>query len=324
METHNSITDSLWVEKYRSKNLDDLILPENYRKKFQEYIDNKNIPNLLFVGPAGSGKTSLARILTSKQGILSHPSSNLLEANGSSQYTRGIGFVEKVIEPFLKTMPFGDDKLRVVFIDECDYLTDESFASQRGIIEKYESTGRFIYTANYISKIPEPVKSRLQVFTFNKIPINFVTDYCKKILKSENVEYKKEYLNFVIKELYPDVRKIVNILQKNNIDGKIILSKDSTLTDEKKLTNNVVEIISAIKRKESGRINKLISGIVSSLNETDLDFRNVYSSLFYNKNVPVPAKIIVNKYTNSHGNCLVPSMHFCAMVFEICKCLSKG
>ncbi|MBU0777908.1 AAA family ATPase, partial [Patescibacteria group bacterium] len=225
METYNNIS-KLFVEKYRPKILDDLILPENYRKKLQEYIDDKNIPNLLFVGPAGSGKTSLARILTSKKGVLSSPSSNLLIANGSSKSARGIGFVDDIIEPFLKTMPFGNDKLRIVFIDECDYMTNDSFESQRGVIEKYEKQGRFLYTANYLSKIPEPVRSRFQIFTFDKIPINFVTKYCINILESENINFKKDDLDYVVKELYPDVRKIVNTLQKNSIDNKLIIGKD--------------------------------------------------------------------------------------------------
>lgn len=317
------IENSLWVEAYRAKNLDDLVLPDNYRLKFQEYINNREIPNLLFVGPAGSGKSSLARILTSKNGVLSSPRNNLLSANGSAKKTRGISFVDDVIEPFLKTMPFGNDKLRIVFIDEADFLTDDSFASQRGVIEKYESNGRFIYTANYISKIPSAIQSRFQIFKFTQIPINFVTEYCKNILETENVEYKEEDLNFVIKELYPDIRKIVNTLQKNNVDGKIILGKDSTLTVEKKLINNIVELISSVKRKEKERINKLIGVIVNSLNGMDLEFRNIYSTLFFSKNIPVPVKIIINQYTNSHGQCLVPNMHFMAMIFEIIKCLNE-
>jgi len=316
--------NGLWVEKFRPKTLKDLVLPDNDRAKFQEYIDNKEIPNLLFVGPPGSGKSSLARILTSKQGILSHPSNNLLSINGSAKKTRGISFVDAIIEPFLKTMPFGNDRFRIVFVDECDFMTTESFESQRGIIEKYESNGRFLWTANYLSKIPPEIQSRFQTFKFTQIPINFVTKYCKNILETEKVKFKKEDLNFVIKELYPDVRKIVNTLQKNNIGGELILGKDSTLTNEKKLISIITEIIFAIKKKESGRINKLMTGVVNLLSEMDLDFRNVYTSLFYNNNIPVPAKVIINKYTNLHGSCLVPSMHFCAMIFEICKCLSGG
>jgi len=318
------IENSLWIESYRPKVLKDLILPDNYREKFQSYIDNREIPHLLFVGPPGSGKSSLARILTSKQGILSHPSNNLLSINGSAKKTRGISYVDDVIEPFLKTMPFGNDRFRIVFIDECDFMTTESFESQRGIIEKYESNGRFLWTANYLSKIPPEIQSRFQIFKFTQIPINFVTDCCKNILETENIEYKKEDLNFVIKELYPDIRKIVNTLQKNSVNGKLILGKDSTLTNEKNLINNVVEVVFAVKKKETNRINKLITNIVDSLNIIDIDFRNIYTSLFYNNNIPVSAKVIINKYTNSHGNCLVPSMHFCAMVFEICKCLSGG
>lgn len=317
------LISSLFVEKYRPKIIEDLILPDNYRKKFSDYINCKEIPHLLFVGPPGSGKTSLARILTSRNGILSSPGNNLLMANGSAQSTRSIKYVENVIEPFLKTQPFGNDKLKVVFIDECDYLTDESFESQRGIIEKYEQQGRFLWTANHLSKIPPEVQSRFQVFTFKQIPINFVTKYCVDILESEQIKFEKDDLNFIIKELYPDIRKIVNTIQKNTIENELVLNKDSTLTIEKKLIDTVIDIVSAIKRKENGRINKLVTSVVNLLNEINLDFRSVYGSLFYNNNIPIPAKVIINKYTNTHGNCLVPSMHFCAMIFEICQCLGK-
>lgn len=322
METYNDIIDSLWTEKHRPKKLDDLILSDNYRNKFQEYINNRNIPNLLFVGSAGSGKSTLSRILTSKRGILSLPSSNLLCANGSAKRTRGISYVDNVIEPFLKNNPSGDDKIKVVYIDECDYLTEECFKSLRSTIEEYVNVGRFIWTANYIAKIPNEIQSRFQIFRFFQLPINYVTEYCHKILNTENIKYNKDDLNFIIKEIYPDVRKIVNTLQRNTINGKLIINQNSSLTLEKNLVENVIEIISASKKNEKAKVNKLINVIANSLNEVDLDFRNIYSSLFYDKRVSVPSKIVINNYTNSHTSCLVPSMHFMSMILDVIKTLN--
>lgn len=315
---------SLWVEKFRPKKLEDLVLSELYREKFQEYIDKKEIPHLLFTGPAGSGKSSLARILTSKNGIMSHPSGNVIQINGSSKSERGIEYVDRVIEEFLKSSPDGNDKIKIVYIDECDNMTKDSFRSLRGIIEKYENTGRFLCTANYISKIPPEIQSRFQTFSFKQISINFVTDYCKNILTNEGVEYKNEDLNILIKEVYPDIRKIVNTMEKNTIKRKLILSKDSTLVNEKKIITFISQLISYVKNKNMNMVSKSVTNIVEILNDTDLDYRNIYSSLFFNNDIPVPVKIIVNDYTNSHDECLIPSMHFCAMLFKIITCVNGG
>lgn len=315
---------SLWVEKFRPKKLEDLVLSELYREKFQEYIDKKEIPHLLFTGPAGSGKSSLARILTSKNGIMSHPSGNVIQINGSSKSERGIEYVDRVIEEFLKSSPDGNDKIKIVYIDECDNMTKDSFRSLRGIIEKYENTGRFLCTANYISKIPPEIQSRFQTFSFKQISINFVTDYCKNILTNEGVEYKNEDLNILIKEVYPDIRKIVNTMEKNTIKRKLILSKDSTLVNEKKIITFISQLISYVKNKNMNMVSKSVTNIVEILNDTDLDYRNIYSSLFFNNDIPVPVKIIVNDYTNSHDECLIPSMHFMAMIFKIINCVNGG
>ena len=128
------IVNSLWVEKYRPKKIKDLVLPESYTTSFEIYIKNLEIPHLLLFGPPGSGKTCTAQIITSKEGIINNKNDNLLEINGSSKECRGIGYVEEVIEPFLKTPPAKPDKYKIVFIDEADFLTDASFSSMRNIM----------------------------------------------------------------------------------------------------------------------------------------------------------------------------------------------
>jgi len=320
------IVNSLWTEKYRPKKIEDVVLPDEYRTTFTKFIQRRDIPGLLLAGPPGSGKSTLARILSSKYGIMSNPNDNLLEINGSAKDTRGISFVQDVIEPFLKTPPI-QDSFKIVFIDESDYLTDNAYNSLRHIIEKYSKYCRFIFTCNYISKIPEPIQSRLETYMFKQFPVEFVYDYSKSILEKESVKYSEADLKYVVESLYPDIRKITSSLQRNALSGELKINKDIVLSNEKLLLSSTVEVISFTQNKENSKIGKVLTQIVETLNEQDLDFRNVYSTLFFMKNVPIPAKIIINKYSSSHNDCLIPSMHYMAMIFEIMKVIqeySKG
>lgn len=317
------VVNSLWVEKYRPKKLDDLVLPEEYRSDFQKCIEEREVLNFTFHGPPGGGKTALARILASKNGILQNPGDNLLEINGSAKETRGINFVQDVIEPFLKIPPAGNDKHRIVFIDEADYMTDAAFSSLRSIIERYSSNGRFIATCNYLSKFPEAIQSRFQIYAFKQLPLEFVMDYCRKVLVSEKVEFSDRDLKFVVENLYPDIRKIVNGLQRSSMSGKLKVNQDVILTTEKVLISSIVEIANAISNNEDHRVNSLITTMIGQLSSQDLEFRSVYSTLFFTEGLPIPVKVIVNKYSNEHGDCLIPSMHFMSMVFEIVKALQS-
>lgn len=314
----SEIENSLWIEKYRPKKIEDLKLPEDYMKDFKYFIKNQNIPHLLLHGPPGSGKTTVSRVLCSKNGIVSKPKDNVLNLNGSSKKTRGISFVEEVIEPFLKYPPVGNDPFRVVFIDESDQLTTDSFRSLRGIIEKYTKFGRFILTCNYISKIPDPLQSRFGsgIYLFDKIPTEFVMNYCEFILNNENVKYKKEDIKYITDSLYPDVRKIVGILQRNSSTGELVL-QENILTSEKKLIVLVNDLIELLKNGEIKKVNKNMTDILNLVNTPGLQFKNVYEQLFFTKGIPVPCKIIINKYSNDHNFCLSPSMHFMGMIFEI-------
>ena len=317
----SELMDSIWVEKYRPKKLEDLALPEQYTNDFKRMIAKCELPNLLFSGPPGGGKTTLARVLCSKNGVLFSKEDNMLQVNGSARKTRGIGFVDEVIEPFLKHPP-GGDKYRIVFIDEADKFTSDGYDSLRALIEKYHvAYGRFIFTCNYLSRIPDPVQSRFIPYTFSQIPKEFVLRYCKTILDSEKVGYKDADIKVAITNLYPDVRKIVNALQRASWEGELKLSEKDVITTERKVVTFIRQIISFIEKGQGNKIGGAVNSIVDIVSAQDLEYRNVYTELFFGENIPAPAKIIINKYSNGHQNALVPHMHFMAMVFDIIKSL---
>jgi replication factor C small subunit len=318
------IENSLWVERYRPKIIEDVILPDQYAAEIKAFVKKQDIPNLLFHGAPGSGKSTIARIICGPNGVLQIPKSNLLEANGSSREARSINFVQEVIEPFLKVPPAGQDRYKLVFLDEIDNLTQDSFKSLRGVIEKYQTRyARFIGTCNYISKVPDPLQSRFTMFAFKQIPMDYVEAYATKILKEEKIKYTEEDVRFIVENLYPDVRKVVNTLQRNTNTGTLTINRDIALTTEKALIGSIVEIMNFIKGGTPAKINKEMGNVIKLLDKPDLEFGNVYEQLFKHKAVPVAAKIIVNKYSRDHLNCLVPSMHCSAMVFEMIQSASQ-
>lgn len=313
----------IWVEKYRPKTIDEMILPDKYRNDFKRIVERQDLPHLLFSGPPGGGKTTIARILCSKHGVIFKPRDNLLFVNGSSKKQRSIAFVDEIIDAFLSHPPV-KDRYKVVLVDEADNMSPDAYRSLRGLIEKYQITyGRFIFTCNYPSNIPDPLRSRFIHYKFQQIPKDFVVEHVKKILDNEKIEYEDKSVNFVVDNLYPDVRKIVQVVRQNTYGGKLDVGEDDVRTNERLILTNVFEIISFVEKGQFQKVGGCVDQIISILSTDEVDYRQLYTTLFYEPKIPAHAKIIVNKYTNNHNQSVVPSMHFTAMVFEMIKALKQ-
>jgi len=317
------IANSLWVERYRPKKISELVLPDQYVEDFNICIQKQEISHFLFSGSPGSGKTCVAQILCSKEGIIQNKNDNVLEVDGSAKASRGITFVEDVIEQYLKIPPAQPDKYKIVFIDEADQLTEAAFKSLRHIMEKYSRHSRFILTCNYVSKIEDAVQSRCQHYVFKQMPVEFVIGYGKTILESEKISYDEKDLKFVVDQLYPDIRKIIGVLQKCSQSGKLKTDKNSIYSTEKIIISGIIEMIGFIQGGQDHKINAIINNIVQLVGDMDLDYRTIYTDLFFRETVPTVAKIIINKYSNGHADCLLPNQHFLSMVFEIIQALQK-
>jgi hypothetical protein len=209
-----SVLDTLWFEKYRPNKLDDLILDPEVKKRIQNFVDAKAIPHLLLVGSAGIGKTSLAKILIDE--VLN---CEALTINASDE--GGIDTIRTKVKDFASCVSF-DGGLKVVVFGEADGLSKAAQDSLKEIIEDCSGTTRFIFTANDISKLSEPIVSRCQRFDIKFSEKSYVKA-CANVLKTEGVTFVPTDLLKLLRSCYPDFRLAIGEMQSNVIDGAFVL-----------------------------------------------------------------------------------------------------
>jgi replication factor C small subunit len=206
----------LWVEKYRPSTVDGYVfVDQSQREQVQQWIKDGSIPHLMLSGSAGTGKTTLAKLLINELGVDEY---DVMWANGSKE-ARKIEWVDKLIG-FCQTMPFG--KFKVVLIDEADYMNKDSVQpALRNLMEDYSQTVRFILTCNYPHKIIAPIHSRCQGFHIVKTDHVEFTARVATVLLEENVTFDMDVLDSYVKATYPDLRKCLNLVQLNSQTGEL-------------------------------------------------------------------------------------------------------
>lgn len=253
--------NSLWVEKYRPKLLSDMVLGDS-NKVFIEKFRNADIPTLLFTGNPGTGKTTLAKIIVTE--LLD---TQYLYINASDE--NGIDTIRTKVVGFAQTRGLTEN-VKVIILDEADGLSPESQRALRNVIEEYSKHTRFILTANYKHRIIEPLRSRCQTFelTYDKAA---VANRIYHILEEENVTFDKPVVDQIIKEFFPDIRQIINKVQKHTVNGSLL--KDSEI-----INNGFIQDI--YKLITSGHVLKVRQYMIQKQELFNNDFQKLLRELF--------------------------------------------
>jgi len=257
---------SLWVEKYRPNKLDDYVGNEHLKTKVAGYIETGDVPHLLLYGKAGTGKTTLAKL------IVKSIECDYMIINASDE--NGVDTLREKIKNFASSMGFKPYKIMI--LDEADYLTGPGQAILRNLMETFSGHCRFILTCNYVEKIIEPVQSRCQTFQIIPPTKKDVAVQVSKILKNEEIEFDVKDLVPIIDAAYPDIRKILNTCQLNSNKGKLMVDVQNLLDNDYKA--KIVEILSS-KDDKRNKYMKLRQTIIDS---KVTDFTDLYTTL-YNK-----------------------------------------
>tara|TARA_Y100000593_G_scaffold27373_1_gene54725 strand:+ start:12573 stop:13511 length:939 start_codon:yes stop_codon:yes gene_type:complete len=260
----------LWVEKYRPKTIDECILPENIKKSFQEFVDNKEIPNLLLTGSAGVGKTTVARALCEQM------SCDYILINGSEE--SGIDVLRNKIKNFASTVSLSGGN-KVVILDEADYLNQTSTQpALRGFIEEFSRNCRFILTCNFSNRIISPLHSRCSVVEF-KIPksqkVVLALAFMKRvkgILDDNLIKYNPQVVAELIEKYFPDWRRVLNELQRYSASGEIDVGILTTISDK-----SFHDLIDILKTKKFSEIRRWVADNLDS--EPSLLYRKLYDTI---------------------------------------------
>ncbi len=282
----------LWVEKYRPRHIDECILPQETKKIFLDFVNNKEIPNLLLCGTSGVGKTTVAKALCNEFGA------DFVLINGSEE--RNIDTLRVKIKQFASTVSLTvDGGPKIVILDEADYLNPQSTQpALRGFIEEFSKNCRFIFTCNYKNRIIQPLHSRCSVIDFtiqaSQKP-QIATGIFQRILQiltDEKVDYNEKVVVEVVNKFFPDFRRMLNEIQKYSASGKIDSGILANLDDE-----SLNELLSFIKEKEFSKMRKWVA--LNIHNDPQTIYRKIYDSFFTKfENTSVPqAIIILSDYT---------------------------
>ena len=309
----------LWVEKYRPKTIEECILPESTKRTFKDFLDKGEIPNMLLAGPAGCGKTTVAKALCNELGV------DYYVINGSDE-GRFLDTVRNTAKNFASTVSLSSTaRHKVIIIDEADNTTNDVQLLLRAFVEEFHGNCRFIFTCNFKNKILEPLHSRCAVIEFSiggkQKPV-IAAQFFKRIqtiLDSEGIEYDNKVLVELINKHFPDWRRVLNECQRYSTSGKIDSAILATFSDV-----SVNDLIKNLKKKNFTEVRKWV---VNNLdNDSGVLLRRIYDALLTSlENNSIPAAVlIIAKYQYQIAFVADQEINFLAALTELmCECEFK-
>jgi replication factor C small subunit len=258
---------TLWVEKYRPIKLDDYIGNDHLKETVKAFIDKKDVPHLLLHSSSpGTGKTTLAKL------IAKNVPCDLMYINASDE--NSVESMRTKIKGFASTTGF--NSLKIIILDESDFLSQESMACLRNLLETFSVSTRFILTCNYVEKIISPLVSRCQTYQINPISKKEVAIHLKGILDKESIEHTTEDIGYIVNTYYPDIRKVINFAQQSVLDSKIKISRHDAIGLDVK--NKMIELL-----KTSTSLSKTFNEIRQLVADNDIKMFDEYYALLYEK-----------------------------------------
>ena len=300
-----SVKHSLWVEKYRPTQLDNYIGNDHLKSKVSVYLESGDIPHLLLFGRAGTGKTTLAKLL------VNNIDCDYLYINASDE--NSVDVVREKVKNFASTLGFKD--MKVIILDECDYITPNAQAALRNLMETFSKNCRFILTCNYVERIIDPIQSRCQSFQIIPPDRKQVAQHLANILTNESVEYDIKDIVTIVNSGYPDIRRVINGSQRQVVNSKLVIDENTITQNDYK--TKVLDIIQTQDKKNAFQnIRQLLA------DSKVTDFSDLFRLMFdtvddWGKGHIAECILILSKYQQSDAVVVDKEINIMAMFVEI-------
>tara|TARA_R100001443_G_C3346466_1_gene175735 strand:+ start:677 stop:1609 length:933 start_codon:yes stop_codon:yes gene_type:complete len=305
LDLEKIMSNTLWVEKYRPSNLDTYIGNDHLKDKVSVYLESGDLPHLLLYGKAGTGKTTLAKIL------VKNIECDYLYINASDE--NNVETVRTKVKNFASTMGFKDYK--IIILDECDYITPNAQAALRNLMETFSKHCRFILTCNFVERIIDPIQSRCQSFQIIPPSKKEVAKHIHNILLKENVMSDMKDLKVLIDSGYPDIRRVINSAQRNVVKDKLKLDTTSIIQNDYKL-----KLLKILKTQDKKTAFKDIRQLL--LDNKITDFADLFRLLYdevddWGKGHVAECILIIARYELSDGQVPDKEINAMAMLIEL-------
>ena len=299
------MSNTLWVEKYRPSTLDTYIGNEHLKDKVSMYLESGDLPHLLLYGRAGTGKTTLAKLL------VNNIECDYLYINASDE--NNVDTVRTKVKNFASTVGFKD--MKVIILDECDYITPNAQAALRNLMETFSKHCRFILTCNYVERIIDPIQSRCQSFQIIPPSKTEVAKHLHSILIQENIIDKPEDIKVLVESGYPDIRRVINSAQRNVVKGRLKLDTSSIIQNDYKL--KLLKILETQNKKNAFNEIRQLLADNKITDYADL-FRLLYDEVdSYGKGHLAECILIIARYELSDSQVVDKEINVMAMIIEL-------